>query len=258
MSLAAIDATRVTALAALITAIVAFLTAIVTLLTVAEMRRQRKSQLRPELVLDDTPFVLYRCGTYGKELVFALCSPGDPPIDSDDIHGRCGFQLINVGRGVAKDVEASWKFDQLEFAARLAPVANAVGGRVWIEGPCILFEKDDKSTRWIARTGQTHRLGTITATEGTRGKRLSLDQAYSLLLASYFVAAAARAGQDNVLISKAPSISLEMAYSDMEGKRYTKRAAIGVELEILASDGFGSAGGEWFEVGYGSFVISDA
>ena len=243
---------------AAVSALAAFLTALAALFTILEMRRQRVSQLRPELVLEDSPFTLYRASTHGAQYVLALCDPSSPPVDSEDIYGRCSLKLSNVGRGVARSTSAKWSFDRMEFAARLAPVAESIGGRVWIEGDLILFESEGAVARWLVRTNQTLRFGAVEATENSKARPIRIDSAYLLLLASFYSAACDSKNMSLLSTLVAPPLTLTVSYRDVEGTEYTKQISVRAELTVLASEGFGSKEGEWFEVGHGDFVTSDA
>jgi hypothetical protein len=247
------NANQIAALSAVASMVAAF----ASLLAILEMRRQRSSQLRPELDLSDAPFTLYRCSSYANRLVLAICDPGSMPADSEDLRGQCSLRLSNVRRGVAKSTIVRWTFDRLDFAAKLAPFAESVHGRVWVENDVVHFESDGGVAKWAARTNESLRLGAIPATDPGLGKIVSLDAAYLLLLASYYAAACDAKNMDLLSSLASPPLELLVTYQDVEGKSYKKSIVVRAELTILASDGFGHRNGEWYEIGYGRFVAAD-
>lgn len=238
-------------------AIAGLVTAIAALLTILELRRQRLDQQRPELVVEDTAFTVFRTGQNDDRPLIAVEPAGSPPTDSSDWRARFPLSVANVGRGVARDVVLVWSFDALAFAERLAPFEHSIGGRVWVNGDLVEISADEEMISMM-RKGFETRLGALLPVPDGAARIVHLDVAYGRLLALYYAAVCDPRNTLSFTDWSVPPICLEMRYRDVGGRAYVKRLIANPNLEMLAPHGFGNKEGEWYSVGQGIFVVTDA
>jgi hypothetical protein len=241
---------------AVVTASAALLTGLATLFSIRELRLQRKVQHRPELILEDVGFRALRLRGESRFPVVTLAHLGSPPQRGDTWRGDLPIRIQNVGRGVAREVEARWSFDAHDFAAVLAPYEESIGGQIWIEGNTVQLEAKD-APAWFTTGSHIQRLGAILPLPNGQENTIALDFAYSRLVCAFFGAASLGENQDMLNNWMLPDVRLHLSYKDMEGNRYTKLLRLRFQLVVLVPSGWPDDG-KHDEIAQGYFQVDDA
>lgn len=242
---------------ATITAIAALLTGLATFFSLRELRIQRRVQSRPELALEDVQFRVLCTDPDGASPAITLSLDNMPVSDSESWPGDLQLRIQNVGRGVARDVSASWSFDAYEFATLLAPYEDSIGGRIWVNGKSVQLEgRSDAS--WLT-TGNSHsRMGAILPVPVGQGKTIAMDFAYTRMLTSFFFASSFPANIELLREWELPDLQLHLSYLDIEGKRYEKSLRLRFQRVIHVRTGFQELNDDTFEVARGNLLVDDA
>lgn len=238
-----------------ITAIATLLTAVATLFTILEMRRQRTSQYRPEIVLDDSAFKVFRSVTAAGRSMFAVTTGDAKPSDQWTLSRGCFLRCQNVGHGVARDVRLAQRVDGRAFAEKLAAHEEVIGGRIWADDRTIEF--DGKEASWMAFQGHELRLGSFAAAASASSHDFPVLLPYEQLVGLYVAAALPSQDKHENLDWDIPPLSLKLSYRDLEGRSFSKAIQVHPTLNILHGSAPGDAPPNWQEVGEGFFAIRD-
>jgi len=196
-------------------------TAVTALLTIVEMRRQRESSYKPEIVVIP-PELRFEPSTGFPPL---LCRRKDTP-SSEPLSGvAASVDCVNVGAGAARDILASWEFDHQLAAADLSPFLSNRGFSVWL---------DNNNTRIdFEENGQT-RTTSFTDLHATTGVpfllpaqspetifRVPLPPDYLLLMRMGIYSVPGHPSNDGPQVSlpRPPLLTLYLAYTDVGGAR---------------------------------------
>lgn len=216
---------------ATLTAIASLITGIATLLTVRELIRQRRSQHRPELIIENV----------GLEAVYSPSMRNKNGITLQPqmaIEARNKFNAIclvvtNVGRGVARNIHGHWSYDRQAIVTALAAHGEFIGGNIWLDGDGTTFEASDGS--FMQWTGNSDlEMAPLHPFPESRAANIPFEGSYIML--SEFLLSVSMETQNLDLLDTPtlPNIRLELTYSDLEGFNYKKTFQISLRYLMIS------------------------
>lgn len=243
-----------------VSAVAGLITSLAALLTILEMRRQRRSNYQPEVIIEEATFRVYRRLAEGKLERVAVSTTDTKPSDSLVARTTFSLECRNIGRGVAHQVQARMTFDARRFAEVLAPHEGFMGGRVWADGQFIEFESKE-GMAWIAVQGYEQRLGTMLPAPDARIHSVDVIRPYESLFNSCVevIAGGLDDTGDHLVMGSVPPLRVELSYRDMVGLQHNRIQYVTPSISHL----IGAAAGRshepgWHEIGGGSIDVRDA
>ena len=216
------------------------LTALATLFAVLEMRRQRKSSFRPDLVVVNESIVAEKHPTisfpapirwHEPEVIYsgAVSVTTIAPIRLD-----YSVRVYNLGTGPAKDLIFEWSFD----LSKLVEAVNSLSQRLFA-GQFIELT----SANWLKFTSKSDGSNEINLDGDLKREEdfllpssiihspclVRLPSSYINLISSY-VQLSAKSGMDGIPNFQIPPLCLKMTFRDMDGSSVHRKFSFGFEL----------------------------
>lgn len=226
----------------LATSVAALLTGAATLLTVIELRRQRQSTHRADLVVLPRPFALLPSSNS-----WMIAGVDDSMPDGLDLP-RYWLDLVNIGAGPAKNVRIKWEADLLKMAELIIDASEDNEWRVWVDKRSaeIATPHESRRVHFLDSQMRDHR-PVLSASPGAQAQsRLELPPAYLDIVALHLGVSLSADRKDRSYYFEPPvPIRLHVEYADIEGFQYRKEFAIHPELFSFQSppDSSGSGAG---------------
>lgn len=222
----------------------AFVTALAALFAILEMRRQRTSGYKPELLLLSQSFSFHETtsGPYPVEVTAATETAGDLASSAHEVRLEC----LNVGTGPAIDVVAEWHVDVPALIAKVTPTLANRGVSAWFDsGNGVLsFELEGRMIEAHSTTAQMRcSYPFILPVQGRSSPTIiPLPAAYVKLVALLASAEVTRDGPLSPL-PDLPNLQLNLSYKDLGGKRFKDRTCVEASLAELSFMREGEGGG---------------
>jgi hypothetical protein len=178
---------------------------IISLLTLFELFKQRKASYKPDLC------VL-------KRYFYVKVNGGFSDWHDDKLANftNASIQLVNIGAGAAKGINAEWHFDLNGLIENINSLAKKHNQWLYIEnkGHLLSIKSNDGSFCWVNAKMSTFRFEyLLTSSQDPHGSILTLPPSYSYLIPIYV-----RLWMQNKLNLneiKAPTLELKLSYSDI-------------------------------------------
>lgn len=228
----------------LLSSFAGLITAIAALVTVLEMKRQRESGYKPDLVVVSPVSLQYK-GTAGFP-PFTTGTIDDPPTETKRWSAfQCHVDCINIGAGAARDLNAIWRFNRQGAIECIAASLANRKYRIWLDSDVtrLDFEEDGRSVMTIF----TDPLTRWSAPFLFPGKspenvfRLRLPPDYLLFL-GLSVSCLPASGADEARAAPLPSIpplELEISYTDVGGDRRGAKFTLHFEFQMFSLKNLG-------------------
>lgn len=124
--------------------IATLVTAAAALFVILEMRWQRQSGYKPDLLVTGFAFNL-------KELELGVFSDGTEEIADAMLHPKYfRSECANVGVGYAKSIQLFWQYDALAFIARIAHLDPKIGAAIQLDSGMLQIEKPMRVTHMVS------------------------------------------------------------------------------------------------------------
>ena len=203
----------------MLSSLVGLVTAVAALFTILEMKRQRVSSYKPELVIIP-PVLLFEPSTGFPPL---LCRRKDLPLDQPLI--PVSVDCINIGAGAARDLLAMWEFDHQLAVAEVSPFVTYRGYSIWLEhgNTRIDFEEDGQTMMTSFTdpqvTSSMPYLLPVQAPENIFRIPLPPDYLLFMRLGIYCIPSHPSNEGARVALPNTPPLTLRLTYSDVGGAR---------------------------------------
>lgn len=222
---------------ALVSSVAALVTAVAALVAILEMRRQRISSYKPELVLlppklrfepsqDFPPLLCRRTDT--------LASENKPP------RPVC-VDCINVGVGAARDLLATWDFDHELAVAEISPFATHRGYSIWLDSSNTRVDlEEDGHTRMTSFTDNKATAGApyllpVQGAENVFEIPIPPDYLLFMRLGIYCVPGHPSNEGPRISLPHLPPLTLRLGYTDVGGARRCRIFGIDFRFSLLRS-----------------------
>jgi hypothetical protein len=237
-------------------AITGLVTAVAALLTVLEMRRQRVSLLRPELVVEDTEFHALGKPASNDAIVVKL-SHEEATRTSDSLPERTfSFEVRNIGRGIAREVTYKWSFEAPAFGIMVPSERRPDGHhQLRIQDSTFTFEGDGASWRGVGDEGQ--RLGMVYPEPAVNPRRIALYWPVEMLMKHYCERQWLRSSPDDPIRWPDSELRLDLSYRDSAGRPYSKSLTLRPRFGMISISGRGTPSGQVHTVARGQFLASE-
>lgn len=201
-----------------LTAIATLVTAVAALLTILEMRWQRTSSYKPDLVVSDSPLVVYRMPD-GGIFPFTFRTDGSRPSKesaSSLFNSLPDVRCINVGVAQAKRVRYRWAFDAQQFIQQISAIDVDWGTKILVDRDVIRFEHPAIQAMFRIGSSTDERLTAVSPGGITNGTPLQVPFSYLALLSAYLQAAQSHlASTDSWTWSDPVALTLTLDYRDI-------------------------------------------
>lgn len=192
------------------------LTATASLLIVLEMRWQRRSSHRPELVVENAQVSVFKQGLGDHH--WGCLKHGSEGTSGGT--NKDSIECRNIGTGQAKQVEFEWTFDYHAFIAKIGELDSRSASQIWIEDDFLTVNSEGS-------LGSSHNLprqlrGSLPTVGLTESGTVSVPfpSVYLALLSAW---AFALSKTNSPPREELASFSLTLRYRDMTNVSYTKR-----------------------------------
>jgi len=204
----------------LLASVTAFLTALATLLTIREMKRQRKSAYKPDLLLRPTSFRVSPNDLPNQRPVIVTTGTASQGRSRTSIL----LQLYNAGFGPAKYIEVNWQFDCADFVRHLAGLPGPAGITVDNHKKGFLnITFDGERPARIFHNLATQRSTSINILPPQAEESLVVPPAYTDLLAGYVLTLSrSLSNQLQPDALSLPQFLVTVRYKDLEGDQHVK------------------------------------
>jgi len=234
-----------------------FLTALAALFTVRQLRDQRRTQFKPDLVVDDTLFRVYASGNAPESTLPQVVVAGRMPDLNLLSRGSLFLRLRNVGIGTAKDTGITLTFDAQAFAEQIAALDPELGKSFETSKRLVLTDNDGGT--WGAVREETVRLGALAADATSPGAEVHFPFAYVRMFATCLMALRSALAPASTEDWAVPPLEITVTYRDLEDVIHRKRLLAHVELSHLMGPRERREGEpEWSEIGGGGIEVRDA
>ena len=122
----------------------ALLTAIIVFFTLIEMKRQRQSTYKPNLMFKPVSFSL--SASFTDVLQYTISSKGNES-SNDKMHARLFSEIYNIGLGSAKNLAVTWTFDYKKSIERIENEDSKLGVSISIDNDFLKIK--EKNEMWI-------------------------------------------------------------------------------------------------------------
>ena len=221
----------------MLSSLVGLVTAVAALVTILEMKRQRVSSYKPELVL--IPLTLRFEPSDGFPPL--ICRRKDTPFDRHDSLLSVSVDCINIGVGAARDLFATWEFDHQLAVAEVSPFVTHRGYSIWLDqGNTRIDFEEDGQTRMtsftdLPVTSNTTYLLPVQAPENVFQIPLPPDYLLFMRLGIYCVPGHPSNEGPHVALPKIPPLTLRLAYTDSGGARRLRAFQLEFRFGMLSS-----------------------
>jgi len=238
----------------LLTAVGGFITALAALFTIGEMRRQRRSTYRPDLLLRSAHFDVYDRHPAGMDR-FTLTTDRTIPFDETAWIKSASCQLFNAGFGPARHVKLTWKLN----APRFVDLVNSVcppeslqlalqsSGNIEIARP-----SGGEGLRAIAREHAVE----VLVIPAQQAEEVPIPLAFVDLIARYLGAVSTAASLSDDKWRNVPPFRLAVAFQDLEGSRQSRDFLITPIVDTIRA--FGSGPAPTLAIAEGRFDVGEA
>lgn len=199
------------------TNIATLVTAVAALLVILEMRWQRHSAYKPDLLIADCPLIIYRLAEEYK-----VRTTAQPPNEPSDRYADAIIHCVNVGVGQAKNVRYEWGFDVTGFVEAIGQMDSNLASTVWIDGPWLNFEAPAKSMHSLSNRLRG-KIAVIAAGDAVGGT-IFFPSAYLRLYSVYADTISRLTPVDSVLMFPDPApLTLCLQYEDIGDNGHDKK-----------------------------------
>lgn len=210
--------------------LVSLITAVAALLAILEMRWQRQSSYRPDLVIGSTPFNVWQ-GTEG--LVTSTSAEYD---DTPPSYRMAAVRVVNIGFGAAKSVTVEWMVDFHTFVARIGQMNPAVAAAILVDEDFVGFEPDAGGITHFVRPQMRGRITSLSP--GDQGVELKLPPVYLALYETWAETATTIGSDHGVLEIPDPvAITLKLAYRDLGENKHSKSFTLQPAVALMRGYG---------------------
>ena len=235
----------------LLAAVTGALSALATFLTVWEMRRQRQSAYKPDVLVRQSEFKVFAPHPAGQAR-YILTTEGSLLL-ADATPWSAFVDLYNAGFGPARHVQIRWRFDVDRLGALLNGQLPAGSVRIERASSGFLMVQGFGGHAGHHPERQAERHVLVIPSQET--ERVPLPPVYVDLLARYAGALSAGSSQSPGEI-ELPPIELSVQYEDLENASRSVDVTIQPELLMVATQGDGPSSS--LTIAHGYFAVRDA
>ncbi|WP_061017335.1 hypothetical protein [Vibrio splendidus] len=199
----------------------ALVAALVALLSLFELVRQRKSSYKPDIAVLSSKFIIEHSENSERFSCF-----WSTPIPNDE--GFRTLRIVNVGLGVAKDLEIEWIFDVKNLyqkAAISCPKDTPIEEKLILEGEEVFIKVGDISTLLPLTTEPENELPyLVPSTISTDGHLINIPSSYEALV-TMWIYNKVISGSDWDFSDIEP-LQLKLSFFDLGRKRHTQKVTL--------------------------------
>ncbi len=205
------------------------LTALVALCTLFELFRQRKQTYKPDLCLLQKSFHLKGGESEYKNLALNWCASDKD--EEKDFLSHSSLQLVNIGFGAAKKVEATWTFNYVDLIKIINKLAQKQYHNFYIEKEdAFLNIKSDQSSMYgVNAEMNTWNYEYILPFNSHKNTHdIPLPPSYTMLLSTYLSLWIKE--YRNFEDIELPSLTLQLTYEDIGKGKHNSKHCIKCDL----------------------------
>jgi hypothetical protein len=197
--------------------------AIISFFTLFELLKQRKASYKPDLCILKRYFYVKANGTLSEWYL----------TDSSQPH-TASVQLVNIGVGAAKNINANWTFDLDSFIEEINKLSQKSHQNFYIknEGDLLLIETYNKlSTTVNAKMNDFQFEYLLASAQDPQGSTLNLPPSYSYLLPIYV-----RLHMQlelNIIDIEIPTLELNLSYSDIGKNQHISKHNVKCNFQMI-------------------------
>lgn len=213
-------------------------TAAAALLAILEMKKQRESSYKPELVLLPPRYLRVEGSAGFPPFVFGT-DEEHPELLREPLLNPVLAECINVGAGAARDLRATWEFDYQQAIAKLSPLLEHHGLRIRFDHGSRRIEYEVNGELRIA-SFTTPQLSVSAPYLLPAG---ALESIFSIRLPSDFllffglglccIPGQPMDGVSGVSVLSLPALRLRISYVDVGGSRRENEFELTLEFAML-------------------------
>jgi hypothetical protein len=198
--------------------------AIISFFTLFELFKQRKASYKPDLCILKRYFSVKAKGT-----------SSDWYLADSSQEQRASIQLVNVGVGAAKNINANWTFDLNSLIEEINKLAQKAHRSFYIENKdhFLSIETNDKSNSMInAKMTDFQFEYLLASAQDPQGTTLNLPPSYSYLLPIYVGLFMELELNFNDI--KIPSLELNLSYNDIGKNNHTSKHNVKCDFHMFS------------------------
>ena len=233
-------------------------TAVAALFAILEMRWQRKSSYRPDLVVSGFPFRVHKPAGPTSQLELIT----EPQTFTTNIglaaspaHVRC----VNVGVGHAKRLMFEWSFDPTRIVEAIAQLDVQRAEAIFIEENAIHFGTPElplaRASHYLRH--QLRATAPSLAPGDSVGAGLAVPFVYSTLLGEYFAAVASSPRTSTKFALAIEPLQLCIQYSDIGDTIHRRRFIVVPNMVAIMSSPSSDAEPQESDIAYGYFEVGE-
>jgi len=231
-------------------------TAVAALLAILEMRSQRRSSYKPDLVVEAATFVVSRIPA-GYRLVTAS-RQSSTEAEIVRYLDRIALKCANVGAGTAKNISYRWSCDFLKFVERIGRLDPSAAAMITVDDRLLSIGVEPASTHHLAPQLRGHVLAV--RPDADQETDFPLPYVYLGLLGVYFESAARATADISRFENIAVGVELELAlsYRDLDNSVHQKVFRVVPHLVVLARQTTANAAQHPEVLAEGYFEVTEA
>lgn len=198
--------------------------AIISFFTLFELFKQRKASYKPDLCVLKRYFSVKKSGT-----------SSDWYVDESSQSTDASIQLVNVGVGAAKNINAKWSFDLNSFIDSINQLSQKSHQNFYIEhkGDFLSIETNDNSKSMINAKMSSFQFEYLLASaQDPKGSTLFLPPSYSCLLPIYLDLYMKLELNFNEI--QIPTLKLDLSYNDIGKNEHASKHQVECNFSMFS------------------------
>lgn len=244
---------------ALVSSIAVLLTSIIILFTLFEMKKQRRSLYRPDLILTSNLFYVYAKDLYHEFHPFIWsCEKYDGEIEKHKTSTNYFINFYNIGLGSAKFLKINWEFNYKKLFSEINKLKQKDDFEIKLNKEFLLYSLGDKySVRIQLDADNYYEINHSLPSHITKEQNsLRLPTSYFDLISIYifYLIKNFKNDFDKIFnfIKECPSLKLKISYYDIENNNHTQTFKVVPKFSMLKF----KRSKKYTEIAFGFFNIN--